>query len=351
MSKEIVEQDLRDYFQNEVRKKELPLEWWNSVILRATTQKIFPRRLGFWPRTRLVLALVPVALLLIGGTVYGATLVGRNYFGTIAPGVTETGLAQIYDLSQTVNGVTVKVERAYADANVVLVGFTISGPRHYYYVGGINLSTTEGQNLTGMIGLIGVPNSDLVIGDWQPSERNAGVYSFDAASIQGMPSELDLRLRIVVTDSATAKEGQNVVGSFVFDFSTSSYGGKIINVGQTVEAAGVTVDLEEIVISPWATRAVLHFSPLNDERGSRPIPVASIILPDGNSISDGTSQDKGASFSDYFKGNFVAQNGEWTLAINELVYPPPYGGQSIQHNSPSDTQRVAGPWVFHFQVS
>ncbi len=347
---ENLEQELRYYFQREVQRAELSAGWWSKIVTGVITKRPRSPRFGFWPKTRLGLALVPVALLLMGGTVYSATLLGRDYFSKMAPGISEAGLAQVYDLEQTTNGITVRLERAYADANVVLVGFTISGPKHNYYISDINLSTTEGQNLSGLTSLIGVPKSDLVIGDWQPSERNACVYSFDAAAMQGMPSELDLELTIAVTDSATAKEGQNVVGSFAFDFSVASHGGKIISIGQTTETSGVTITLEKIIVSPWATRAVIQVYPASDERGSRAIPLASINFSDGSSVKDNLGHDTGTYHEDYFAGDFTSQSGEWTVTVNELVYPPMHSDQQIQNNSENDTKRVTGPWIFHFQV-
>ncbi len=176
MGKENIEQELRDYFENEARKQEPPQGWWNGIVTRAIAGATRSRRHGFWTRTRWAIAAVPLAILLIGGTVYGATVANRGHFN-ISPPIDELGLAQAYELTQTIDDVTVSFERAYADANVVMAGFVISGPASNYYIGGITLSTADGKNLKGMMGLGTTSGSDSIIGNWQASERNACVYS------------------------------------------------------------------------------------------------------------------------------------------------------------------------------
>jgi hypothetical protein len=112
----------------------------------------------------------------------------------------------------------------------------------------------------------------------------------------------------------------------------------------------VSVELQKIIVSPWATRAVVQFNPPADARGSRPVPIASVSLPDGSSFNDNFHHDSGTFSEDYFWSDFTDQSGAWTLTLNELVYPPPHGGQPIQTNGPDDTMRLQGPWVFTFEV-
>jgi hypothetical protein len=121
-------------------------------------------------------------------------------------------------------------------------------------------------------------------------------------------------------------------------------------VDQTVEAASVPVTLEQVVITPWATRAAYRFHLSNEMRPERTLVVASLRPAGGSSTSGGFGNVlKGHSWQ-YFTGDFTAQPGEWTVTINELVFPPEPSGGKIQAAKPGDTKRLAGPWVFRFEV-
>src|SRR4030042_495241 len=189
MDREGLEQELRHYFQVEVKKIEPSSEWWDRAISRLTEQKHRSRWFGFMPKTRLAWVLLPLILLLIGGAAYGASSLIKELFQKYASHIEEAGLAQELDLSQTINGVTVKLERVYADANVVLVGFTISGPDERYS-SDVQLFTTGGQNLPMMLGFGHVPEFNEVLGEWHPTGRLALVSIFDASSINGATSTI-----------------------------------------------------------------------------------------------------------------------------------------------------------------
>jgi len=183
------------------------------------------------------------------------------------------GLAQELSLSQTIDGVTVKLERAYADPNVVLVGFTVSGPEESYHAYPGELSTSDGQRLPRMTGMGVVPGSKGMMGNWASSERAAVITAFDPSSIKGTPSELNLTLETSVGDSVSGQTpGQASVGPFKFDFSIPFHPGKVIEIDQTVETAGVPVTLKQVVISPWAARAVFSFALPPEEEQSGCIP-------------------------------------------------------------------------------
>jgi len=351
---ERLEQELRDHLLAEIQEVEPSREWWNDAISRLGEQKRRSRWFGFMPKTRLAWALLPIILLLIGGTVYGASSIVRELFQKYATGVEEAGLAQELDLSQTIDGVTVKLERAYADSNIVLVGFTVSGTEARYYADAGELSTADGQSLPGMIGMGTVPGSDIILGNWRPSERVAMIVAFDTSSVKGMPSELSLRLETRVADSPIHGESQASMGPFRFDFNVPFHAGKIIDIGQTVEAKGVSVTLEQVTISPWVTRAVFKFQSYEDDY----LPIVSLKLPNGDSENSSFGKDMEASSVQYFIGDFTGQHGEWTVVISELVLPSTGGewtevevdGQKVFIGKASDTKRLSGPWIFHFQV-
>ena len=128
MDAQLLQQELRDYFQAEVRRAEPAAQWWTDAIARAAAEK----RPAAWRvtlrRSRLMWVLIPLTALLLAGIAYASSSIIRERFASLFPQVEKTGLAQELNLSQTIDGVTVKVERAYADSNGAMVGYTISGP-------------------------------------------------------------------------------------------------------------------------------------------------------------------------------------------------------------------------------
>lgn len=350
MDREEIEKELREYLLAEVKEVEPAHGWWGNVISRLGTQKQRSRWFRFMPKTRLAWALLPLILLFIGGTVYGASSLIGELFQKYATDVEEAGLAQELDLNQTINGVTVSLERAYADANVVLVGFTVSGPKDRYYVEVGELSTTDGQSLPGMLGLSTVPGSDIILGSWSPSERVAMMSSFDASSLAGVSPEVSLRFETYVSDSGVPRGNQASVGPFSFDFNLPFHSGKVVDIGQTVEAADIPITLEKIVMSPWATRAVLSLSPQYDDSKKSLALITSVQPAGGDDKSSSFGSMLESSRVEYYIGDFTEQPGEWTVTVRELVFIPKPSGQKVEIHPPSDTERLAGPWVFHFEV-
>ena len=344
MDKEKLEQDLRRHFLAEVKETEPSRDWWHNAISHIIVQKHRSRWFGLMPKTRLAWVLVPVLVLLVSGTVYGASPIIRGLFQKWATDVEEAGLAQELDLSQTIEGVTVRLERAYADSNVVLVGFTVSGHGSSYQVEAGELSTADGQNLRGMIGMGVGPGSKSVLGSWQPTEREAVITAFDASSLEGAPAELNLTLETNVADAAATGEsttmGKATVGPFKFNFSIPFHAGKVIELGQTIEAAGVPVTLKQVVISPWATRTVFSFDLPPEEEQSGCFPIVSLEFPGSetqNGVFGGGSK---SSFSQYFIGDFTYEHGTWKVVINKLSIGRGHG----------QGEDLTGPWTFHVDV-
>ena len=352
-----LEQEIRNYFDAEVRQVEPPRDILAGVMSRLEKQKRPDWRFGFIPQTRLAWAIAILVILLLSGTAYAATRVVNQLFSKFAGHVEEAGLVQELNLSQTIDGVTVRLERAYADAGVVLVGFTVSGPDERYFTPGGTLSTSDGQNLLRMFGMGVVPGSETIMGGWNPSERTAMIVAFDASSIKEVLSELNLRLEIQVARSAVPGNSQGSIGPFIFDFSVPFHAKKVISMEQTVEAAGIPITLERVEITPWATKAVFRFYPPYDNSDSRS-PIFSLKLPNGDLKENDFGQVSGPSspeYQEYFTGDFTGQHGEWTIVISELVLPST-GGERIEISPGAfivkggQPNRLSGPWVFHFEV-
>jgi hypothetical protein len=359
MYEEKIEQQLRDYFQAETTSIEPSLDWWDSTISNVIGQNKASRRYGFLPRTRLAWVFLPLLLLLlVGGTIYAASSVIDEFFQK-SGSVGKNGLSQEMDISQTINGVTVRVQRAYADNNVVLLGYTVSGPTDYLTVHD-KLITTDGQSLPGQGAMGFKPGSTEVFDNWAPTERLAVVDTFDTSSLSGVSAELNLNLTVPVqdwTNPIPGIAGAPVVGVFTFNFSVPVHTGKTIEVNQTIEAAGIPITLQKVEISPYQTEVIFKSLP-KDIKDSGANPEVT-IKTSGVSVSYSSGGYKGDSFVDYFLGDFTGQHGEWTVTINELVSPgfdmtqatelPGNPGVYYCTDCPP-SPRVSGPWVFHFKV-
>jgi len=334
MKIEIIEKDIRECVAAEVEKVTPSIGWWNSAIFHANEQK----RRGFWskliPKTRLAWALAPLIFLLFAGAVYGAVSGVQHLFEALAPDVERAGLSTVLNMSQTVNGVTVTLERAYADSNIILIGYSIDKPREKTIFWG-KLVTSDGQELKPMIGMGVVPDKELGFSD------NAMIFGYDASTLSSMPAELNLKLEVSPQPFADAPM-QEASELFTFNFILPFHAGKEIDVNQTVDAAGIPVTLEKVVISHYATRVVLHTLPeynnsfvnmslqFNDSDSTKS--KANLL-----SITYNTEDTQSA----YFPGDFISQQGEGKLIINEMIIPG--------NDSNGDT-RLSGPWIIRFNV-
>jgi len=350
------------------------LDLWPAIRAQVQPQRR-PSRWGrVMPATRLGWAFLALALALtFGAVVYAVAPVVSRVF-QIEPGlqhVEQANLVQALDLSQTVEGVTVTLERAYADANRIVVGFTIEETAGRRHEARLTLTDADGDVFPATIGYGVTGQSDLFGVSLPPGER-AYVHAFDAAAVQGPPETLNLRLVIELEELVLPPEAPSpsptlsgspvepsepmvmeleplpqgaIVGTFTFDFSVPFIAGRVAEVNQTVEAAGVAVRLERVVVTPSETRAYLRFdSPGGAETCWTPI--ATLKAPGDRKTQDYFAYAVNAEPPVYpygFLAPLYDRRGEWTLAVTELV------GTDLSQQ-PSEQIRLAGPWVFRFQV-
>ena len=114
----------------EVNPSEDALRWLDGQVARAMAKAALVDRRRIFSRRVLLQPLVLLALfaLLTGAAVAGAGLLERILESSGSPGWrTAWDRAQVVDLKQTDQGVTITLERAYADLNQVLIGFTVEG--------------------------------------------------------------------------------------------------------------------------------------------------------------------------------------------------------------------------------
>lgn len=283
----------------------------------------------------------------------------------------QTRLMRQLNLSQTVNGVTVTLQQAYADANQIVVGIGIKGPGGQRYDPySLKLSDEAGTVFPQMMGM-GVNGSSDLLGIELPPGEGAEVVVFDAASVGGSPATLHLRLSVqaekfvlpsdvsqptIQTDSSgnvtvlvaptpLSKTQENLVGPFTFEFTVPFIAGQTVQVQQPVEQSGVTVNLERVIITPSQTRA--EFCLESQYKEIKQWALIGELKPDGSpSISGAETRlmnniDGKSCHRVSFLANLAGRSGTWTMRVSELV-----GFDS----SPGKHMRIKGPWVFRFRV-
>jgi hypothetical protein len=151
-----------------------------------------------------------------------------------------------------------------------------------------------------------------------------------------------------------------VDGPFSFSFTVPVEPGRVAELGQTVEASGVEVTLERVVVTPTGARVLL--------RGAGPS--ASVTLSvDGESYELYQSGavplnwEADSSWDYITEAQLLDERGEWTLTVKELVarYEPngssstlgiwsTPGSSELELDQASKQERIQGPWTFKFTV-
>lgn len=339
-----------------------PVDLWPAI-----RDKALARRAGFRPRmalrTRFGWATV-IVLVFLTGAVAALALDGLVRQAIQSdPGLDYALLAergQELNLAQTADGFTVKLQWVYADENRIALGFSTQSPAGTEYAA----VSPSGYRLTDERG----NDYSLIMGRNGPCEAEScgNVYSFAVPeAARPLPAALKLKfstqLWSVTPEQApivpTFAPGQTSVvvstgeygekhGPFTFEFSVQGLPAKVVEVNQTVEAAGVAMTLKRVTVGPSETRAeICHNPAVPDYTGWAPIftldagaEVDWSRVAHGSAVIEGTDchlLSLNAPLSD--------QKGEWTLTVSEIV-------GFLRGGTGADQHRIRGPWVFRFAV-
>lgn len=138
------------------------------------------------------------------------------------------------------------------------------------------------------------------------------------------------------TNLTKIANGAVVDARLIFDFSLPPDSTRrVIKVNQAVEAAGVTVTLEQVVVKPGEIYLALRYGKGQDEGK---------FFPNGMQLAVGDWTSSLATLQDStFFAPPLDQHGQWTLTIPEVVRPD-------TTTAPGEFARLRGPWVFKFVV-
>lgn len=318
--------------QQQVRRRRAPrflVEGWAS---------------GWFPRGLSGVAAMLLALVLAAGVAYAAVTLLDRVFGEDrgTQQVTLEDLGTELNRSRTVDGFTVTLGRVYADANRVLVGYTVEPPagREVWE------ASLFAPRLTDANGQVLQEHG----GRERYGERTTGVVrSYSTGEIQGSPKALRLRLTADSIGYYTKPEGRNRVAQVLrldepltFDFTVPMHPGRVAELHQTVEAGGTKATLERVVVTPTETRVYVRGAGLLDAAYRVELSVdgwSSKDAPDWNGVSWHTAD--GVSYVGYSEPLYD-KRGEWTLTV--WAAPPAYSeGTGI-------APVKGGPWTFRFVV-
>lgn len=307
----------------------------------GATKRPRSRRLA---RSRIGIPVVVVlGVALAGGTTYaGVTLLQSvTQGGPDTAAVYRQNLGETLALSQTRNGVSVTIERAYADVNRVMITYAVNPHSGSVIYAGFatptgqpTVSDSQGQTL---------PGYDAYFQTDPQTNDLVGIIKYDAETIPAAVHELALTVTVPGVH-IVSRAGSIVAGPYAFHFLVPVSAGETTNVGRTATVRRVAVTLDRVVATPSETRVYLRasvgFSPNEPYLTAR-------ITGEGYDSQAGALTDP----TDLVEsgGSFQAPNGEEVEAFDNTLYGK-RGSFTLTIDSIGSSNRIVGPWVFHFVV-
>lgn len=316
------------------------------------------------------LALIAVAVVTLGALVGGAyatvTTLSRVFDMGAANNVITQNLGTRVNQSQTVAGYTMTVERAYADSNRVILAYTIRPPatgKRQWNLTPDNLKVVTASGVE-------LPDRGHVVAS-DTGQPDATLQMFDAEGITDTPKEVHLRLTVPWIDGMEKLDplpGENsqelpttgsygsiatnrsaslqiaasdpyvhdfrVFGPLTFDITVPFDRGREVSPHQQINAGGVTLTLERIMVSPTETRVYVRGLDPNQSHY-----VQGILSGDAWTDEDVDGGSRSVWYSNgmtvfSYLGSFTDKHGAWSLTLKPL---PGAAGSA-----------PAGPWSFHF---
>ncbi|MBA3423712.1 MAG: DUF4179 domain-containing protein [Rubrobacter sp.] len=324
----------------------------------AVTGSPHSRRFRLVPRTRAGLVFMVLLMMLFGTVGFAAIGWIDELFQDFASEIRESSLGVQLNQKQTVDGITFTLERAYADEDNVVIGYSVEGFQNQFegyptsslpmvsdgsgkafeYVGGGGMITDPMYKNEG-----GDRVSDLAF--FEPSKK------LDVAEKHEFRFELKLNPKARADGQHASSEigaGRNLV----FDFDVPVHEVEVIQIGETVEANGIPMTLERVENSPARTEATLCFDPPRDEKYTwvpvveRPNVAESDVFSNDTLYEVPPEEEIGCVEYDLFR-SLYDQPGSHSLTVAEIE------GVSPKADDPHwivSREKIAGPWTFEFEV-
>lgn len=355
----------------ELTPSEAGLRWLDQRVAETMARPAVIARRGASPLRLFLrpLALVAALLLLAGAVAGGMGLLDQIFDSSGMPGwQTAWDRAERLDIKQTDAGVTITLERAYADLNQVLVGFTVEGleaaplsdhgeaaPLEWRAELRDPTGRTSEQWATSLLAL-GMRDTKVsavgqawegsvapVAGTWELTFTSVG---YNAGGL--VPGECT----VGNTDPACVNPPANAMvdGTWRFAFELPAPSGTVVSPNASASTAQATVTITELVVTPTVVRASLALS----VAGSGVVDwswLTGTVRHDGTTYAFNSSyhvtQDPATQGPEGDLNEFMAPagadeaSGTWEFVIPELTY-------SIGDGSPE--VHLSGPWTLTVTV-
>ncbi len=340
--------------------------------------------------------LVAAALTMLALTVvaYAASQLLQDTHDPGLRGASEADLVTNLNLEQTIDGVTVELNYAYADSNRISIGLSSQGTVAVdkgYRFGEARLSDDAGHEFTQMFGGGGGGGGGSA---GEPTKTYSMVWelSLDPSAISGSPESLKLHLETTVeqinvggvmmlgsggsggsgggSDAEagnaeapaealavyTPEPAEKVIGPFTFDFTIPFYPAQVVEPQQAISANDHTVTLNRVAVAPSLLRSQICFdwaldpttfpriSLMIDGEPVTPMPdemnplVAQRLLATLNPST-------GGCYDMQINQSFYQRSGDWTLSIDSLATPNSKGIMTIygedQYTFAGDAEALA----------
>lgn len=279
------------------------------------------------------------------------------------PGITSVDQADLItriDETQPLGGdnqVSVTLEYAYADANRITIGYTVSGispdGRRMMAYSNPTLTTASGEAVDRMLALATEEDQQQ---DAQSEEREfsssltTNFITPDLGLSEGDSVNFNLAIDVALSyldNGEFPAPSMIMAGQASFTFSVPFITGPVIEIDQTADAAEPPVSLQRVSITPSMTRLDMCYElpPVTEVPGWSPFVTVSI---DGESVFAGQVETYGLEdrydLNSPCKGvilpiSLQGQDGAWHVEITEF------------HDLGAFSEPVIGPWVFDFEVA
>lgn len=297
---------------------------------QRAARRTFSLRLPPWPRTALVAVLAIFAL--VGATYVVLPLLQQIWSGDRGLAhVARAGLVRNLDLAQTKGGVTVRLQRAYMDANRLVVGYTVELPNSGATEAGPSFADATLTDDTSMKYRQGAST----YADGSP--LGAHVLNFETPAAESAARDITFTLTIPrprAGAGGTPKETFSDPWVFTFALaSTPSH--RVIEPSLTVTASDVRLTFTRVVVAPSATRFYYRLT----RTGTSGVVTGSIGLRvDGRFLNGaGGCERDGQCFFIATEPLFDLQ----TLTVDELII----SADSTPADRDAQQLRIRGPFV------
>lgn len=321
---------------------------WTGIRERALAEGRPVRRRRFAPRTRLALVFAALTALLVLSTGALATSgVVDGLFRETVPSFQDTDFGVGLEQEKTIDGVTVALERAYADQDGVIVGYRIESLNRRNLGGRDPGSVYPATKLTdaggGRYGFLNEYGRDLNPSNSVPEGSEAWIRAFDTPEKLEAPGRHRFRFEVWL-EAPTRRAWKPVGERFDFDLELPVRPTPTIRVGETRQVGELKLTLDRVENSPLGTQAFVCFDPPNDGRFYMPMVKTG---PFDQPTGDGVVALKGQGCSKYtypYEETVYGQPGRYSLTVAEIeAYPQ-------RNPDERKTESIPGPWRFNFEV-